>query len=137
MQLSASFPFLCVGACVVFVSAMHWQPINAEHARSTAFFGCEAGFTFETSHEAARCRRLANVVVAPLNDCPQVGGVTLTQRVDLTGMTDECVNTSAGTNVSVERACPPNYTKRVVAGPDRCELPLPEMIRAPSVPVAR
>lgn len=140
MRLSRPYSFACVGVCVALAGTMRAGGIGADlrpMRRSTAFFGCEAGFAFEASHDAARCRRLANVLVAPMIDCPQVGGVPLAQRVDLIGTKDMCASTAPGTEVSVERGCPAAYTKRVVNGPDRCELPLPEMIRAPSVPVAR
>jgi hypothetical protein len=89
------------------------------------------------SGESARCRRAASVVVAALIECPQVGGVALAERIDLVGPKDMCASTTTGAEVSVERNCPPNYTKRVLSGLDRCEMPAPEMIRAPSVPVAR
>ena len=140
MRLSRSLSFACVGACVAFASVPRTDGIGGSlrtMRHSTAFFGCESGFAFEASHDAARCRRLANVLVAPLIDCPQVGGVALVQRVDLIGTKDMCASTASGTEVSVERSCPAAYTKRVVTGPDRCELPIPEMIRAPSIPVAR
>jgi len=115
---------------------MSWE--RAE-SRANTFFGCEPGFTFETSGEAARCRRQASVAVAPLIDCPQAANAALVERLDAAGPRDMCVSqaASSGPDVSVERTCPPSYTKRVVPGRDRCELPTPEMIRAPSVPVAR
>jgi len=135
-----------LGMCVAFVSAMRgapplpagsMDPKSAGALRTSTFFGCETGFAFEVSGESARCRRAASVIVAPLSECPQVGGVALAERIDLVGTKDMCASTAAGTDVSVERNCPPNYTKRVLTGLDRCEMPAPEMIRAPSVPVAR
>lgn len=107
--------------------------------RANTFFGCEPGFAFEASAESARCRRPASVVVASMTDCPSVGGAALAERVDLAGVRDVCASATppSGTDVSVERTCPPSYTKRVVPGRDRCEMASPEMIRAPSVPVAR
>ncbi len=140
MRLSPSFSIACIGVCVALASAMRAGGTGTDlrfMRRSTAFFGCEAGFAFEENHDAARCRRLANVLVAPMIECPQVAGVPLAQRVDLIATKDMCASTAPGTEVSVERGCPAAYTKRVVTGPDRCELPIPEMIRAPSVPVAR
>lgn len=144
MHLFRSTAYL--GMCLAFVSAMPGVPLipggsrEPEHAgvlRSSTFFGCETGFTFEVSGESARCRRAASVVVAPLAECPQAGGVALAERIDLVGTKDMCASTTPGTDVSVERNCPPNYTKRVLSGLDRCEMPAPEMIRAPSIPVAR
>ena len=128
----------CLGMWVLLTSAAR-VPRTAVMPRGVAntFFGCESGFAFETSGEAARCRRSASVEVAPMIDCPQSSGVLLTERVDVVGAKDMCGNTSAGADVSVERTCPPSYTKRVLPGRDRCELPTPEMIRAPSIPVAR
>lgn len=107
--------------------------------RANTFFGCEPGFSFESSGEAARCRRAASVVVASMIECPRVSGSALTERIDLVGTKDMCSSTTppSGTDVSVERSCPPSYTKRVVPGRDHCEMASPEMIRAPSVPVAR
>lgn len=134
---------VCLGLCVVLVSAMRSAPaprpsdgwVGGGH--SSTFFGCEAGFSFEVSGESARCRRAASVAVATMADWPQVGGVALAERIDLVGAKDMCASTTPGPDVTVERNCPLNYTKRVVSGRDRCEMPTPEMIRAPNVPVAR
>jgi hypothetical protein len=101
------------------------------------YFACENGFTFEASGSAARCRRAATVLSVPLVECPLTNGATLTERVDQTGAKDMCVGTSGPAAVALERSCPSEYTKRVVTGPDRCERPTPEAIRAPSVPVVR
>jgi len=115
-----------LGMCVAFVSAMRGAPPLPGGSMAP-----------KTGGVSARCRRAASVVVAQLAECPQVGGVGLAERIDLVGTKDMCASTAAGTDVSVERNCPPNYTKRVLSGLDRCEMPAPEMIRAPSVPVAR
>lgn len=124
-----------LAACVAFGTAM----IDARAASSAnTFFGCETGFTFESSGDAARCRRGASVAIAPLTDCPPANGAALVERVDASGSKDMCGSPSpTGPDVSVDRSCPPAYTKRVLPGRDRCELPTPEMIRAPSVPVAK
>src|SRR6478672_6671470 len=89
-----------LGMCVAFVSAMRGAPPLPGGSmepkppggalRTSTFFGCETGFAFEVSGESARCRRAASVVVAPLADCPQVGGVALAERIDLVGTKDMC-----------------------------------------------
>ena len=101
------------------------------------FFGCEQGYAFEVNGQAARCRRAASVMAVPALECPRSGSTTLAERVDYSGASDSCVGASGAATVTIERSCPVDYTKRVVVGPDRCERPTPESIRAPSVPVAR
>jgi hypothetical protein len=136
---------VCLGMCVMLVTAMRTAPPGRSPEtgrsgllRTSTFFGCETGFAFETNGEAARCRRAASVVVGEMIECPRVGGVALAERIDQAGQKDMCASaTTGGPDVSVERSCPPNYTKRVLSGRDRCEMPAPEMIRAPSIPVAR
>jgi hypothetical protein len=125
----------CLAGCIAFGTAMY---DGRSLSRASTFFGCEAGFTFESSGDAARCRRAATVAVASLIDCPQAAGAPLIERVDVSGAKDMCGSPiPSGSDVSVDRTCPPSYTKRVVPGRDRCEQPTPEMIRAPSVPVVK
>lgn len=112
-------------------------PASAEAVvQERQFFRCDSGFTFETRNNAARCIKPASVETRPLENCPHIGGVGLFPAVDRSGLRDMCAGTNPVTGeVSVERACPGGYNKRIVRGPDRCERPLPAQVRAPSVSV--
>ena len=105
---------------------------------SDVFFSCPPGLTFEVNRDASRCRRGAGVRIVALAGCATAGGVSLAAKVDGDGLTDTCVaSPPGGPAISVERACPSGFTRRVVAGEDRCEQPVPEEIRPPTVPVVR
>lgn len=127
-------------AAVLALIAAFWTMAATAPWRTRAsnvYFACGPGLTFEISRDdAARCRRPAGVRTTELAPCPAAGAVALVPAIDQDGITDMCTATS-GPAVAVARACPAGYTKRVLAGTDRCEEPVPEEIQAPSIPVVR
>ena len=121
----------------VMVALVSSAAVRGDGRASETYFGCERGYAFEVSNQAARCRRAASVLAVAPVECPKAGATALSERVDHNGMNDVCVGASGGATVTVERSCPTDYTRRVLSGPDRCERPAPESIKAPNVPVLR
>jgi hypothetical protein len=121
----------------VLVALVSTAAVRGDGRATETYFGCETGYAFEVNNQAARCRRAASVLAVAPVECPATGATALSERVDYNGRNDACVGASAGTTVTVERSCPTDYTRRVLAGPDRCERAAPESIKAPNVPVLR
>ena len=96
----------------------------------TGVFGCETGFAFEVGGESARCRRAASVVVAPLADCPQVGGVPGGATTLSAPRTCRQLERDGCPSASARRTTLARIRGSIAANARRND-------RAPSVPVAR
>lgn len=129
---------MLTGATVVaLVTSVFAGVVNGYEANLVAtetFWGCPAGFTFETSGNAAHCKRPATIDRKLLGGCP-VGLFALTDRI---GTKDMCGATNpVSGEISIERACKATdvalgYTKRIVTGTDYCGKALPPQVEAPS-----
>ena len=135
-----TFPkYLAAAVVVALAGAATLTAAPPARFASETFFRCESGWSFQVnSNSAAHCARGGNTVTAPLNPCPNVGGVGLFASTDRVGNKDMCYGTNPVTGeVSAERGCPIGYTKSIISGVDRCSRVVPREFKAPSVAVER
>lgn len=126
---------------LTFVAGLAAAPAAGARVSTLAtevFYKCESGYAFETSGNAAHCKKPAYTDRRTLADCI----VGLYPSADRIGSKDMCAATNpVSGEISVERACRPTdlaagYTKRIVAGVDYCGKLMPQQIEAPSRPVS-
>ena len=106
---------------------------------SEVYYTCPAGYAFETSGAAARCKKPQWTETKAFVGC----ALGMTLRYDVVGNTDMCSATNPVTGVvSVEPGCYPSdlvggFTKRHVTGKDFCGKNHPQEIMPPSRAVVR
>jgi hypothetical protein len=127
-----------VFAAVVAVAAIRIPDASARSAAYTElYYRCPAGYAFETSGAAVRCKKPAYSITRPLANC-SLGLYPATDRI---GDKDMCAATNPiSGEIGVERGCVPSdllagYTKKIVDGQDYCTKAMPEDIKPPSVAV--
>lgn len=125
-------------AAAVAVAAVRIPDASARSAASTElYYRCPAGYAFETSGSAVRCRKPAYSINKPLANCT-IGLYAATDRI---GDKDMCAATNpVSGEIGVERGCAPadllaGYTKKIVDGPDYCAKPMRADIKPPSVAI--
>jgi hypothetical protein len=130
--------FAAVFAAAITMGALSTRDASARPAAfSELYYRCPAGYAFETSGSAVRCKKPAYTSKKPLANCT-IGLYAATDRI---GDKDMCAATNPiSGEIGVERACVPTdllagYTKKIVDGLDYCGKVMPEDIKPPSVAI--
>lgn len=107
----------------------------AAPAQAASYWGCDAGFAFQTVATGARCFKAARVETAPPLPCVKIntpaGPVGAALRIDNNGINDVCA-TNVGIVITGEVSCGFGYTMDRRVGADRCEKRIPSEERQPS-----
>lgn len=117
----ASVAFL--GALVLLGPA---RAATAEALAAEKYFGCRAGYTFQTSGNAARCYLAGTASTQNI-----VCGFGYFKTIDqFNGGKDGCQNKM---NVVANYTCPSGYSPKVQPGPDVCTKAASPSVIAPTV----
>ena len=129
--LSMAVSPLTLGA----VAAAGTAGLAAVPAHAASYWGCDAGFTFQTVANGGRCFKAAQVVTDPPLACPRLntpaGAIGSALRIDNNGINDVCA-TNVGIIVTAEVACGLGYTIVRRTGADQCEKRIPAEERQPT-----
>jgi len=128
----------CSAAANVFAAAgkpatVAAAPTALSTKAAESYWRCPAGYTFEVSGSAVRCKKPSWTETKPFMAC---GFPTANLKLDLVGQTDMCAG-DIGATVTIEPQCYPadvvnGFTKRRVSGKDFCGKPHPAEVIAPN-----
>lgn len=136
-------------AALALTAAASARVLPAAGLLGETYYVCGSGFAYQQASATSgaggvRCHKEGATHSADLVACANVTlpGVNLQAGVfpktDYAGSTDHCAGTNPLTGaVSIERACPSGYSKRVQPGVDLCYKRDPDVNVAPSVAVSR
>lgn len=116
------------------LGALGAATLAAAPAQAASYWGCDSGFTFQTTPGGARCFKPGRVEVAPPLACVKIntpaGPVGAALRIDNNGINDVCA-TNVGIVITGEVSCGLGYTMDRRVGADRCEKRIPSEERQP------
>ncbi|MBP7777216.1 MAG: hypothetical protein KA371_08820 [Acidobacteria bacterium] len=114
---------VCLGALVFLGPA---RAATAEALAAEKYFGCPAGYTFQTSGSAARCYAAGTTSTENI-----VCGFGYVKAIDqFNGGKDGC---QSKMNVVANYTCPNGFSPKVRPGPDVCTKAASPSIIAPTV----